>query len=112
MLSIERSGYYAWLKRKPGKRAISNEKLDKKIVAVFSAHKSRYGAVRITDELRAKGELCRKNRVAKRMNYLGLHAKAKKKFKVTTDSKHNLPVADNLLNRDFGTTMPNQTWVG
>lgn len=112
MFSIERSGYYAWLKRKPGKRAISNEELDKKITAVFKAHQGRYGAKRITDELRDNGEICSKNRVAKRMKQLGLQAKAKRKFKVTTDSKHNLPVAPNLLDRDFSATAPNQKWVG
>lgn len=112
MFSIERSGYYAWLKRKPGVRRISNEALDKKIITIFNAHKGRYGAVRITDELRDQGETYSKNRVAKRMKCLGLQAKAKKKFKVTTDSKHNLPVAPNLLNRDFSATGPNQKWVG
>lgn len=112
MLSIERSGYYAWLKRKPGKRAISNVELDKKIMAVFKKHHGRYGAKRITDELRDEGELCSKNRVAKRMKLLGLRAKARKKFKVTTDSKHNLPVAPNLLNRDFIAHAPNQKWCG
>lgn len=64
MFSIERSGYYAWLNRSPGKRAKSNEELDKKIIAIFNAHKSRYGAIRIKDELRATGETCSKNRVA------------------------------------------------
>lgn len=112
MLLIERSGYYAWLKRKPGKRGISNEELDKKIIDIFKIHQSRYGALRITDELRDNGEVCSKNRVARRMKHLGLRAKAKKKFKVTTDSKHNLPVAPNILNRDFMTTAPNQKWVG
>jgi len=112
MLSIERSGYYAWLKRKPGKRVLSNEELDKKIMAIFKQHHSRYGAKRITDELHENGEKCSKNRVARRMRHLGLYAKAKKKFKVTTDSKHNLPVAPNLLNRDFTTSAPNQKWCG
>jgi putative transposase len=112
MLSIERSGYYAWLKRKPGKRAVSNDGLDKKIIAIFKKHHSRYGAKRITDELRDNSETCSKNRVAKRMKYLGLRAKARKKFKVTTDSKHNLPVAPNLLNRDFIADGPNQKWCG
>jgi transposase InsO family protein len=112
MLLIERSGYYAWQKRKPGKRAIYNEILDKKITDVFKTHQGRYGAQRITDELNDNGETCSKNRVAKRMKHLGLRAKAKKKFKVTTDSKHNLPVAPNLLNRDFIATAPNQKWVG
>lgn len=112
MLSIERSGYYAWLKRKPGKRAISNDELDKKIIAIFKKHHSRYGAKRITDELRDEGETYSKNRVARRMKHLELRAKAKKKFKVTTDSKHNLPVAPNLLNRDFTAHAPNQKWCG
>jgi putative transposase len=112
MLSVERSGYYAWLKRKPGKRAISNEELDNKIIAIFKNHHSRYGAKRITDELRDEGETCSKNRVARRMKHLGLRAKARKKFKVTTDSKHNLPVAPNLLNRDFTAQSPNQKWCG
>jgi len=112
MFSIERSGYYAWVKRKPGRRIKSNTTLDKKIITIFNAHKGRYGAVRVTDELRDEGETCSKNRVAKRMKYLGLHAVGKKKFKVTTDSKHNLPVAPNLLNRDFSATAVNQKWCG
>jgi hypothetical protein len=49
MFSIERSGYYAWSKHKPGKRKLSNELLDKKIIAIFTTHKDRYGAIRITD---------------------------------------------------------------
>jgi putative transposase len=112
MFSIERSGYYAWLKRKPGKRLIANEELDKKILVIFNVHKCRYGAGRITDELNANGESCSKNRVARRMKHLGLKAKAKKKFKATTDSKHNLPVFPNVLNRDFNATASNQKWVG
>lgn len=112
MFSIERSGYYAWAKRKPSKRKLLNEELDKKIMAAFNTHKGRYGVQRIAEELRDNGEICSKNRVSKRMKYLGLQAKAKKKFKVTTDSKHKLPVAKNLLNRDFSTTAPNQKWVG
>ncbi len=112
MFSIERSGYYAWLKRKPGKRQQVNELLDIKIIATFKAHKGRYGAKRMTDELHADGETCGKNRVAKRMNHLDLRAKAKKKFKMTTDSKHHLPVAPNLLNRDFCAGAPNQKWCG
>jgi putative transposase len=112
ILLIERSGYYAWRHRQPGKRSLENSLLDKKIAVIFKAHHGRYGAKRITAQLRDDGETCQKNRVARRMRYLGLYAKAKKKFKVTTDSKHNLPVAENLLNRDFSATAPNQKWVG
>jgi putative transposase len=111
MFSIERSGYYAWIKRKPSKQSIANEALDKKIIDIFNSHSSRYGYPRITDELHDQGEKCGKNRVFRRMRKLGLRAKGKKKFKVTTDSNHNLPVAANLLNRDFSATAPNQKWV-
>ena len=112
MLLIERSGYYAWFQRKPGKRELSNLSLDKKVEFLFKKHRSRYGVPRITEELRAQGERCGRNRVMNRMKYLGLYAKGKKKFKVTTDSKHKLPVAENILNRDFTATAPNQKWVG
>ena len=112
MLSIERSGYYAWLKKPPGKRQLANQKLDEKIIALFHLHQGRLGSPRLTKELQEGGEICSKNRVAKRMKQLNLHAKLKKKFKVTTDSKHHLPVAPNLLNRDFTALAPNQKWCG
>ena len=112
MFCVERSGYYAWLKRKPGKRQIANEKLDKKIISIFEAHKSRAGSPRITKDLHEQKEKCSKNRVARRMRHLKLHAKAKKKFKMTTDSNHPFPVAPNLLNRDFNANQPNKKFVG
>ncbi len=56
MFSIERSGYYAWTKRKPSKQSIANEALDKKIIDIFNSHSSRYGYPRITDELHDQGE--------------------------------------------------------
>jgi putative transposase len=111
MFSLERSGYYAWVKRKPSKQNLANKALDKKIINIFNSHSSRYGYPRITDELHEEGEKCGKNRIFRRMRHLGLRAKAKKKFKMTTDSNHNFPVAANLLNRDFSTTAPNQKWV-
>lgn len=112
VLSVQRSGYYAWQKRKPGKQEQANKGLDKKIVDLFNKHKERYGAPRLTDELRDEGEMCSKNRVSRRMKHLGIKAKGKKKFKNTTDSNHNLPVAPNLLNRDFKADFPNQKWCG
>lgn len=112
MLSIERSGYYAFLKRMPSKRDLSNKLLDEKIISLFEKHHHRYGAPRLTDELKDQGETCSKNRVARRLKHLKLRAKAKKKFKVTTDSKHNLPVAENILNRNFAANSPNQKWCG
>lgn len=81
MLSIERSGYYAWVARKPGERQLANKALDKKIISIFYARKSRYGAPRLTKELNSLGEICSKNRVFRRMHHLGLKAKAKKNSK-------------------------------
>lgn len=91
---------------------IANEILDKKISYFFNKNKARYGIPRLTKELHEIGENCSKNRVARRMKILGLKAKGKKKFKHTTDSNHNLPVAPNLLNRDFNADGPNQKWCG
>jgi putative transposase len=112
MFSIERSGYYAWMKRIPGTRQKANDELDKKIIPLFNAHRGRYGSPRLRDELQAAGEICGKNRIARRMQQLGLRAKGKKKFRVTTDSKHNFPVAPNILNRNFSASAPNKKWVG
>jgi transposase InsO family protein len=112
MFNIDRSGYYAWLKRLPSKRQQCNEVLDKKINNIFYLHKSRYGYPRITDELHAQGEICSKNRVFRRMQCLGLRAKAKRRFKLTTDSSHDLPIAPNVLNRNFYADAPNKKWVG
>ena len=78
----------------------------------FNKHKKRYGAPRITKELKNNGINCSHTRVARRMNFMKLRAIAKKKFKVTTDSTHNKPVFDNILNRDFTTTRLDQKWAG
>jgi len=111
-LQVSSQGYYAWLKRPLSPRAQANQELDPKIKEIFDQHKSRYGAVRITEELKAQGETASENRVAKRMKVLKLKAKQAKKFKVTTDSQHNKPVAPNLLEQDFNSLRPNQKWVG
>ena len=63
-------------------------------------------------ELIKKGWECSVNRVAQLMRRAGLKSKTGKKFKVTTDSEHNYPVADNLLNRNFSVDEPNKAWVG
>jgi putative transposase len=110
MLSIQRSGYYAFLKRIPGNRGLANKLLDEKIISLFEKHHHRYGAPRLTDELKEQGETCSRNRVARRLKHLKLRARAKKKFKATTDSKHNLPVAKNILNRNFKASSPNEKW--
>lgn len=111
VLEVSPSAYYQWLQAKPSQRRIANTLLDKDIIDIFTKNRGRYGARRITEELRAQGQMTGKNRVKKRMSTLELKALAKRKWKATTDSKHSLPIADNLLDRDWSTTGPNQKWV-
>lgn len=111
-MGVSRSGYYDWLYRKPSKQTLANKSLDKQIVDVYYKHKKRYGAPRITKSLNAIGTICSRTRVARRLKHLGLAAVARKKFKVTTDSEHQNPIYENVLNRDFKTTAINQKWAG
>ncbi len=112
LLAVSVSGYYDFDQREPNQKQRDNQMLDKKIQAIYQEHHGRYGMPRIYRELNAQGERCGRHRVARRLCHLGLKAKGKKRFKVTTDSKHNLPVMPNLLARDFVATAPNQKWVG
>jgi len=112
IFAVSRSGYYSWGKHLVGKRVLANQKVDLKIKSLFLENKKRYGAPRIVRELHKQGETCSKNRVARRMKHMGLVAVAAKKYKVTTDSEHSLPIYANVLSRDFTTTAINQKWVG
>jgi putative transposase len=111
VLSISRSGYYAWSGRMPSRRAKSNQGLDKQIGRIFDLHRQRYGAPRITEVLHDEGIVCSENRVARRMRVLGLKAVQAKKFKVTTDSNHSMPVAPDLIEQNFSAAAPNQKWT-
>ena len=106
---VSRSGYYAWLQRKPSQRAGQRQQLDNLVKALFERHKCRYGAKRIQQDDQQHYNL---KTVAASLQRQRLVAKAARKFKATTNSKHNLPVFDNLLNQDFRATTPNQKWVG
>jgi transposase InsO family protein len=111
VLKVSRSGYYRWLKRKPSKRELENQRLDAQIHEIYDQSKGRYGSPKITQELRDQGHRVGKNRVAKRMRMAGLRSKVRRKYRVTTDSKHNFPVAPNLLERDFTAQAPDRVWV-
>ena len=110
-LGVLPGSYYAWRKRPLSLRAQDNAHLDVHIKAVFAEHKGRYGSPRIAEELRDHGKTCGENRVAARMQTLGLQAKGKRKYKATTQSNHHLPVAPNLLEQHFEADAPNQKWV-
>ena len=110
-LSVSRSGYYSWRNRSESQRAIENRRLDVHIKAIYKQHKGRSGSPKITNELHDMGFKVSKNRVARRMKKAGLRSIVRRKYRPTTDSKHTLPVADNLLQRNFETNGPNKVWV-
>src|SRR5271169_4964727 len=111
VLGVSRSGYYGWKKQPQGKRRQDEERLLMEIKESYRKSKGNYGSPRIADDLRDRGLRCGKNRVARIMKVNGIKAKTTKKFKATTNSKHNLPVAENLLKQDFTAASPNTVWV-
>ena len=114
VLKVSRSGFYAWRQRKgkPSARQLKREARDTRIKALFEAGKGRNGSIRITRDMKETGLPCDRKTAADSLRRQGLRAKAAKKFKATTNSKHNLPVAPNLLEQNFAADQPNQKWVG
>lgn len=110
-LKVSRSGYYEWIMRGESPRKKKDRELAEKIRMSFEQSKGRYGSPRIYEELRDQGIRCSRKRVARLMREMDLEARHKRKFKATTNSKHDHPVAPNLLNRQFQTDAPNQVWV-
>ena len=111
LLLVSRSGYYAWKRRPPSAREQSNRLLAVEIKRVFEDEKGRPGAPRIARRLQDEGKAAGRHRVARIMRNNGWRAKAARKYKATTDSKHSLPVAPNLLEQDFGAVRPDHKWV-
>jgi len=111
VLKLSRSGYYAWIKRKPSPRTQENEVLSQEIQQIYQDSRQTYGSPRIHAALVAKGFQVGRQRVVRLMKKLGIFARRKRKFKATTDSEHDLPVAQNVLARDFTTTEPDRAWV-
>jgi len=110
-LKVSESGYYAWLDRKPSKREEEDARLAVQIKAAHKRTRGVCGAEKIQKELAEQGTnvgICRIKRIKKQ---IGLYCKQTKKYKATTDSKHTLPVAENLLNQQFEAEAPNKVWV-
>lgn len=105
-----RSGYYAFATRPESNRSLETRELLKTIRNIHQANHNIYGAPQITKNLPPHQQASR-GRVARRMRANGIRSKVAKKFEATTNSKHNLPVADNILNRDFAAKAPNEKWV-
>jgi transposase InsO family protein len=111
VLDVTKSGYYKQFKKPQSQRDKDNDMLLNKIKNIFDSNKGRYGSPRVKEQLDKDGIACGKNRVARIMSKNNIKAKRMKKFKVTTDSKHNHPVAPNLLKQDFSATEINEKWV-
>lgn len=107
-LEVSRSGYHSWKKRlgKPEKDA----RLKVEVEAIFNQSRQTYGYRRITIALSDKGIRVNEKAVRRIMEERNLRPKASRKFKSTTQSKHSLPVAENLMDRDFSASEPNQKW--
>lgn len=112
-LAVSHSGYRAW---KRGGRANRKRLTDAQMLALIeSIHKElkgAYGSPRMVRELRARGCPASKTRVERIMRVHGIRARHRRRYKATTDSRHALPIAENLLARDFAPQAPNQAWVG
>jgi len=107
---VSGSGYHAWAARPASRTELRRGELLAAIEEVHAEVKGRYGSPRMTAELNDRGFPCAENTVAKLMKEHGIRAKTARRFVRTTDSRHGLPVADNLLDRDFNPSGPNQTW--
>jgi putative transposase len=110
-LEVSTAGYYAWRQRPVSPSQQRRDSLLVEIRAVHAEVKRRYGSPRIHAELVARGRPCCVNTVAKLMHDNDIRAKTARKFRHTTDSNHDLPVADNLLDRQFDPAAPNESWV-
>lgn len=111
VLGVSRSGYYAWVHRPVSERGQANDRLLGEIRRVHERSRRTYGSPRIVDELNEAGIRCGRHRVARLMRQQGIRPKTVRKFRVTTDSGHNHPVAPNRLNRQFVVTRPNRVWL-
>ncbi|MBK8943572.1 MAG: IS3 family transposase [Polyangiaceae bacterium] len=111
VLAVSRSGFYDFVAEPETERVRRDSSLAAKTRAVFAEHQGRYGSPRVCRELRHRGDAVSEKTVARLMRENGLVARRKKRFRATTDSKHEDPIAPNLLARDFTASGPNEAWV-
>lgn len=106
VLGVSASGYYAAYAREASPTAQARDVLDAKVRGAFEAEKGRAGSPRVVQRLKAQSPIAGRHQVAQSMARQGLRAKAACKYKATTNSKHSLPVADNLLQQTFQADRP------
>ncbi len=111
-LQVTTSGFYAWRKRPESTHACDDRRLKVLVRASFEESKQRYGSPRVHEDLIDLHERVSRKRVVRLMQEAGLKARQRRRYKQTTMSDHDQPVADNLLDRQFEAAGPNQRWVG
>jgi putative transposase len=112
VLEVSRSGWYDWMRGKTSARRERLKRFDLKVKAAFDTSYRRYGSRRLVVELIAEGIGPSRSTVVRSLQRQGLQARRRRKFVVTTDSRHEDPIAPNLLNRDFAPQGPNLVWAG
>jgi putative transposase len=112
VMEVSRSGYYTWRGRGGSVREADNRRLVPLVRELHRQSGGTYGTRRIADDLRDHGILCGRHRARALMGLAGVTARQTKKFRTTTDSGHDLPVAPNLLGREFSVDAPDKVWVG
>ena len=112
VLEVSSSGYYAWRVRPDSARLVANRHLLGDIRRLEAEHRGRYGSPRVHAALRAEGRTVSRGRVARLMRCHGIRGLAGRRFRpCTTDSRHDLPIAPNLLKQEFTATTPNTVWL-
>jgi transposase InsO family protein len=111
VLQVSRSGYYERLKRPPSAHCIEDDTLRSQVKVAFEKGRKNYGTRRIKDELQKQETIVSRRRIGRLMREEDLKVKTKRKFKVTTDSKHDKPIAPNLLEREFTVSTPDTAYV-
>ena len=111
VLEVSRAGFYAWQDRAPSPHAQADERLGLEIAAIHAESRQRYGSPRVHAELRARGHRISRKRVARLMCQHGLAGRRRRRSRATTDSCHTLPVASNVLARQFTQPAPDRAWV-
>jgi putative transposase len=112
VLSVGRSGYYAWSTREESNHAREDRQLSVEVRCAFETSKRRYGSPRVHAELQAQGRRAGRHRVARLMRAEGLQARRRRRFVATTDSRHGFPTPKNIVARCFEAAAKDKVWVG
>ena len=110
-MQVCRGGFYAWRKRGKSSRQLQNETLTEQIQTAFEESRETYGSPRLFADFKEAGVACSQKRIARLMRVAKIRAVLPKRFVVTTDSDHDLPIAENLLDRMFGAETPDTRWT-